>query len=141
MPDLKDLDGWLASLLKPTPAEQFAELEAVRRAAPEAPPPEPSIIPPFVSPYPLNHPRAGVLRFPCALACGWFHEEWPGAEPLALPPIPVSAGTVERSRILTEHATACEDERKQRIEDAIRAHFNETHPGQEPPARTCWGAS
>ncbi|MEV6740459.1 hypothetical protein AB0N14_27315 [Streptomyces sp. NPDC051104] len=138
MSDLQDLDALLASLPKPSLAEQLAELEAARRAAAEAPPPEPTIIPPFVSPYPLHHPRAGLLRFPCALNCGWSHEEWPAAEPFELPPIPVTADGAECSRILSEHATAREDERKRRIEEAIRRHFAEAHAGQEPPARTDW---
>ncbi|MFF3366063.1 hypothetical protein [Streptomyces misionensis] len=114
-------------------------MEAARRAAAEAPPPEPSIIPPFACPYPLNHPRAGVLRFPCALGCGWSHEEWPSAEPFTLPPVPLTASPAECSRIQSEHAAAREDERKQRIEAAIRRHFVEAHSGEEPPARTSWG--
>ncbi|MET8609842.1 hypothetical protein [Streptomyces misionensis] len=134
MPDLQDLDALLASLPTPT----LAEVEAARRAAAEAPPPEPSIIPPFVCPYPLSHARAMVLRFPCALACGWSHEEWQSAEPFTLPPVPLTASPAECSRILSENAAAREDERKQRIEAAIRRHFAEVHPGQEPPARTDW---
>ncbi|MEU2306879.1 hypothetical protein [Streptomyces misionensis] len=87
----------------------------------------------------MNHPRAGVLRFPCALGCGWSHEEWPSAEPFTLPPVPLTASPAECSRIQSEHAAAREDERKQRIEAAIRRHFVEAHSGEEPPARTSWG--
>ncbi|MFH7341235.1 hypothetical protein [Streptomyces sp. KHY 26] len=135
MLDLKDLEALLASLPQPG----LAELEAARRATAEAPPPEPSIIPPFVCPYPLNHPRAGVLWFPCALGCGWSHEEWPSVEPFTLPSIPLTASPAECSRILRENAAAREDERKRRIEAVIRRHFAEAHRGQEPPVRTGWG--
>ncbi|MGW0086548.1 hypothetical protein [Streptomyces sp. NPDC003393] len=137
MSDLQDLDGLLAALPKPTPAEQLAELEAVRCAAAKAPPSEPSIIPAPVFPYPLHHPKAGVLLFPCALSCGWSHLEWPGAEPFTPPPIPVN-DPAEASRVLDEYARACQDMRMRRIEDAIRRHFIEAHPGQEPSVRKDW---
>ncbi|MET8612080.1 hypothetical protein [Streptomyces misionensis] len=64
---------------------------------------------------------------------------WPSAEPFTLPPVPLTASPAECSRILSEHAAAREDERKQRIEAAIRRHFVEAHSGEEPPARTSWG--
>ncbi|MFB6962247.1 hypothetical protein ACFCYB_36035 [Streptomyces sp. NPDC056309] len=130
-----DLDVLLAALPKQSPREALAELEAARRAA-EARPLEQTIIPMPDLPPLWPHPESGIVRFPCALSCGWAHVEdlfLNDLEDSARLVVPV--GTEEEmTRAITAHASARAEAQRKRIEDAIRAHFKESHQGQEPPS-------
>ncbi|MFJ3249040.1 hypothetical protein [Streptomyces sp. NPDC086782] len=131
-----DLDDLIAALPKQSPCEVLAELEAARRAA-AATPLEQTIIPEPDLPPLWPHPESGIVRFPCALGCGWAHAEnaylndLEDSRRLVIP-----LGTEEEmTRAITVHAEARAEAQRKRIEDAIRAHFQESHPGQEPPTR------
>ncbi|MFI2434614.1 hypothetical protein [Streptomyces sp. NPDC018693] len=129
-----DLDGLAALLPKLSFRETFAELEAARRAAEQAPP-QTTIIPMPEFPYSWRHPNSGTVRFPCTLSCGWVHDEDAyalDADPIS---IPLSASTEEISRIFDERAERRATKLRARVEQAIRDHFAQAHPGQEPPER------
>ncbi|MFJ6565720.1 hypothetical protein ACIQMV_39010 [Streptomyces sp. NPDC091412] len=129
-----DLDALLAVLPKPTPREALAELFAARRAD-EASQLEQTIVPEPVLPPLWPHPRSGIVRYPCALSCGWAHVEdvflndLENSRRLVIP----VGNQEETTRAITAHANARAEEQRKRIEGAIRAHFEESHQGQEPP--------
>ncbi|MEU1852956.1 hypothetical protein ABZ499_27740 [Streptomyces sp. NPDC019990] len=129
-----DLDGLTYLLPELSTREAFAELEAARRAA-EQTPPKFTIIPEPEFPHMWPHPKGGIARFPCALGCGWAHEHDSFAddpEPISLP---LSAGAEEIGRIFGERAERRAARVRASVEDAIRSHFADEHPGQEPPER------
>jgi hypothetical protein len=81
------------------------------------------------------HPRGGIALFPCALRCGWAHEHDTYAddpEPISLP---LSASSEEIGRIFGERAERRATRVRASVEDAIRGHFAQAHPDQEPPER------
>ncbi|MFD0208964.1 hypothetical protein ACFVH9_07490 [Streptomyces hirsutus] len=132
-----DLDALVAGLRR-SPREDFNELEAARRAAEAALPPESTIIPMPELPPLWPHPRSCIVRFLCALECGWAHEENAyecDREPVRFP-LGGSLGDVDR--VLAEHAEQQGVVLRARVEAAIRGHFAEAHPGQEPPERSAW---
>lgn len=134
-----DFDALLAALPHQSTAEVFAEIDAARKAAEQAPPPELTIIPaPVYPPLRWPHPDAGIIRFPCALGCGWAHAEDSYAESLESISIPVGVTVQELDRIFNERAKERGDVLRARIEGAIREHFQQAHPGQEPPTRRPW---
>lgn len=69
----------------------YDEIEAARRAAELAPPPEATIIPMPEHPYMWPHPLSGIVRFPCTLGCGWAHDEDAFAEDREPIVVPVGA--------------------------------------------------
>lgn len=135
-----DIDDLLAALPPYDPRTMLEELEAARHAAAAAPPPEPSIILPPEHVYPPGHRWWWrFLAFPCVHRCGWAHIEDLLLNDLedAARGFVVPAGTPEEvSRAITARADARAEEQRRRIEAAIRAHFEERHPGQELPTRT-----
>ncbi|WP_233646834.1 hypothetical protein [Streptomyces sp. BSE6.1] len=124
----EDLDEWLARLPKPSAAEQFAAIDAARRAAAEAPIPELSIIPSPDFPYSFTGPRSGTVRFRCSIGCGWFHDERPDLEEWRPPPVPLDPE--KASRVLSEYAAERAEQRRRRIEAAFEDHFERSHPGR-----------
>ncbi|MFF6801164.1 hypothetical protein [Streptomyces sp. NPDC012616] len=124
-----DLDEWLARLPKQTPAEMLAEVDAARRAAAEAPLPEPSLIPMPDFPYSWPHPLSGTVRFACPLACGWHHDERPGVDQ-ARERIVLPLDPEQLERTLTVNAEARAAAMQARIEGAITQHFEADHPGR-----------
>ncbi|MER5904334.1 hypothetical protein ABT150_30240 [Streptomyces mirabilis] len=133
-----DLDDLLAALPPKSPREMYDEIEAARRAAELAPPPEATIIPMPEYPYMWPHPRGGIVRFPCALGCGWGHDEDAFAEDWEPIVVPVGAAAQDLNRIFNERSRQRAGVVRGRIETAIRGHFAEVHPGQEPPERRAW---
>lgn len=132
MAEVYELEELLARLPGQSVSEAYEEIQAARRAALSAPPPEPSIIPYPVYPYPWPHRSAGIVLYPCALGCGWSHSEsvweWlPGPVTFRVDP----RGALDQA--LTEHANARAAELRERIETAIRDHFATAHPGREIP--------
>ncbi|MER6367466.1 hypothetical protein ABT255_03640 [Streptomyces mirabilis] len=130
-----DLDDLLAVLPLKLPREVYDEIEAARRAAELAPPPEATIIPVPEYPYRWPHQLAGTVRYPCALGCGWWHDE----DTWAWRPGPIVFHTGDPGglhRAIAEDADRRAAALRSRIESAIHAHFLEAHPGQEPPQRT-----
>ncbi|WP_158012986.1 hypothetical protein [Streptomyces sp. Root369] len=132
-----DLDELLARLPQPSTREVFAEIEAARRAD-AARTPHRTIIPEPVLPPLWPHPDSGVVRFPCALGCGWAHAEdtyGMDEEPIS---IPLSASPEEIGRIFAERAERRGAVVRGRVESAVREHFAEAHKSQEPPVREVW---
>ncbi|MGY3199682.1 hypothetical protein [Streptomyces sp. TE5632] len=132
-----DLDALVAELRR-SPREDFEGMEAARRAAEAAPPPEPTIIPVPELPPLWPHPRSGIVRFSCAFGCGWAHEENAyecDREPIRLP---LGGSMDDVDRVLTERAERQGVALRERVEAGIRGHFAEAHPGQEPPERSAW---
>jgi hypothetical protein len=130
-----DLDDFIAALPQRSTREIFAEIDAARRAA-ETRTPQQTIIPEPVLPPLWPHPDSGIVRFPCALACGWEHPEDAYAldsEPISFP---LHAGAEEMGRVLNERAEQRSAALRARVETAVRTHFAQAHPGQEPPERT-----
>ncbi|MEU7323444.1 hypothetical protein ABZ682_23265 [Streptomyces griseoviridis] len=84
------------------------------------------------------HPGAGVVRFPCALGCGWKHTEDPCADDIDTISLPLSASTEEISRIFGERSERRAAALRERVESAVRGHFADAHVGQEPPERAVW---
>ncbi|MFF0092649.1 hypothetical protein ACFYSF_22180 [Streptomyces canus] len=130
-----DLDDLLARLPKPSPRDILAEIEAARHAD-EARPPVRTIIPEPELPPLWPHPDSGFVRFSCALGCGWKHEESTYADDQEPISVPLSASTEEISRIISERAEHRAATANARVEAAIREHFTQEHPDQEPPERT-----
>ncbi|MFF3654835.1 hypothetical protein [Streptomyces olivochromogenes] len=133
-----DLDDFLAARPLKSPREVYDEIEAARRAAELALPPEATIIPMPEYPYLWPHPLSGIVRFPCALVCGWAHDEDAFAEDREPIVVPVGASAQDLNRILNERPRQRAAVLCGRIETAIRSHFTEVHPGQEPPERRAW---
>ncbi|WP_405557749.1 hypothetical protein OHV08_28195 [Streptomyces canus] len=129
-----DLDAILAQLPKPSMSEMLAELEAARRAD-EARPPQRTIIPEPELPPLFPHPDAGLVRFPCALGCGWKHVVDAFAEDEEPISLPLNASSDEVNRIFNERAERRSATLRASTERAIRDHFAEAHKGQEPPER------
>ncbi|QUW78264.1 hypothetical protein SMIR_03130 [Streptomyces mirabilis] len=131
-----DLDDLLAALPLKSPREVFDEIEAARRAAELAPSPEATIIPMPEYPYIWPHPRSGIVRFPCALGCGWARDEdafAEGREPII---VPLGGGSSQDiNRIFNERSRHRAAVLRGRIETAIRGHFTAAHPGREIPTR------
>ncbi|MFF0133702.1 hypothetical protein ACFYTG_50080 [Streptomyces mirabilis] len=132
-----DLDVLLAELPQPSSREAFAEIEAARRAA-EARTPRRTIVPEPVLPPLWPHPDSGIVRFPCALGCGWTHAENIADEDPDPISVPLSASPKEIGRVLSERAERRASLLRQRVESAIREHFKVAHEGQEPPEREVW---
>ncbi|MDX3360583.1 MULTISPECIES: hypothetical protein [Streptomyces] len=130
-------DDLLSRLPRLSPQETLAELEAARRAEQDRPRVR-TIIPEPELPPMWPHPDSGTVRFPCALgpsACLWAYEHdayEDDAEPLS---VPLTAGSAEIGRLFAERAARRSARLRQRVERAIRSHFAEAHPGQEPPER------
>ncbi|MEU2264906.1 hypothetical protein ABZ568_00330 [Streptomyces olindensis] len=122
--DRRELEAVMARLPRRTPAEVFAEIEAGRRAAANAPWPEPSIIP-----MP-EFPAFGVIRYPCPLGCDWYHQEAPGLD--AFGPFVVAApgGPHAVSAALTASANERAEVYRQRVERALVDHYEAAHPGR-----------
>jgi hypothetical protein len=78
-------------------------------------------------------PDSGILHFPCALSCGWAHHE--DAHALDADPIvvPLRASAKEIGRVFGERGEQRAAVLRKRVETAIRAHFTEAHPSEEPP--------
>jgi hypothetical protein len=115
-------------------AEAYEELRVARQAAVDAAPPAQTIVPVPELPPLWPHPHAGLTLYPCALGCGWTHGE--DASTWTLGPItfrPDDPGSL--SRALTEQAEARGVELCERVETAVRRHFDEAHPGVEIPTR------
>lgn len=132
MAEVLDLDELLARLPEQSVAEAYEEMQAARRAALAAPPPEPTIIPLPVYPYRWPQRGAGLVLYPCALGCGWSHQEdtweWlPGPVVFRVDP----RGALDRK--LTEQADARAAVLRTRIETEIRRHFAAEHPDREIP--------
>jgi hypothetical protein len=132
-----DVDGLLGRLSQLPPQEMLAELEAARRAERDRPRVR-TVIPEPELPPMWPHPDSGIVRFPCALGpavCLWAYQHdayEDDAEPLS---VPVTAGPAEIGRLFSERAERRSARLRERVERAIRAHFAEAHPGQEPPER------
>lgn len=130
-----DIDELLASLPKPDPRQMWDELQAARRAAETAPPPEPSIIPTPEHVYPPGHRWWWrFLAFPCAHRCGWAHMEdllLNDLEEAARPMVIPAGSTEEITRGIQAHADARAEAQRQRIEDAIREHLRTVHSDHE----------
>ena len=105
------------------PAVLAAWARAVRGAAREVVP-EPSIIP---APELLD---GGRVRFPCPLGCGWGHVEDPGTELFGPLLLPADFTGADLSAAITAQADERAEERRRRVEEAIRDHFTESHPGR-----------
>ncbi|MFG2682512.1 hypothetical protein [Streptomyces sp. NPDC048392] len=133
-----DLDAMLAQLPQRSTRECFAEIEAARRTE-MARPPVRTIIPEPELPPLWPHPDSGTVRFRCALGpatCLWAYEHSiydDDTEPLS---VPLSADTGEIGRLLTERAERRSTELRARVEQAVRDHFAQAHPGQSIPERT-----
>ena len=132
-----DLDALLAQLPKPSIQEVFAEIEAARHAD-QARPPLRTIIPEPELPPLWPHPDSGMVRFACALDCGWKHAEDMYADDADPIGVPLGVSSDELDRIFNERAERRAAALRERVESALRDHFAETHPGQEPPERTVW---
>ncbi|MEW2568290.1 hypothetical protein [Streptomyces sp. NPDC047070] len=133
MADELDVEAMMALLPKRSTAEDFAEIMAARQRAQDAPPAELTIIP--MPEY--RKPLSGVACYPCALGCGWVHEE--DASTWQLGPVvfrPEDPDSLARS--LTENAERRGAELRERIESAIREHFTAAHPGLDIPTRSAW---
>ncbi|MCX4458701.1 hypothetical protein OOK58_43100 [Streptomyces sp. NBC_01728] len=130
-----DLDDLLAALPLKSSREVFDEIEAARRAAELAPPPEAMIIPMPEYPYMWPHPLGGIVRFPCVLGCGWAHDEDAFAEDREPIIVPLGGGTQDINRIFNERSRHRAAVLRGRIETAIRGHFTAAHPGREIPMR------
>ncbi|MEU3782694.1 hypothetical protein [Streptomyces sp900129855] len=122
----RTIEAALARMPRRTGAEDFAELQAARRAAEAAPWPEPTIIPMPDFPFMWPHPLAGTVRFPCTLGCGWHHDEQPGldaaTERLVLPLDPE-----QLDQALTAQAETRAEAFRARVEGAIADHFEQEH--------------
>ncbi|MFF1746314.1 hypothetical protein [Streptomyces mirabilis] len=129
-----DLDDLLAALPLRSPREMYDEIEAARRAAEFAPPPEATTIPMPEYPYRWPHQLAGTVRYPCALGCGWWHDEDTWAWRLG--PIVFRTGDPSsRYRAIAEETDQRAAALRSRIETAVRDHFTAAHPGREIPTR------
>ncbi|MFJ4627212.1 hypothetical protein [Streptomyces sp. NPDC088847] len=130
-----DIDQLLAALPAPDPRQMWDELQAARRAAETAPPPEPSIIPTPEHVYPPGHRWWWrFLAFPCAHRCGWAHLEDLLLNDLedAARPFVISARTpAEMTQAITARADARAEAQRQRIEDAVRQHLRTDHSDHE----------
>ncbi|MDX3345861.1 hypothetical protein PV387_14675 [Streptomyces sp. ME02-6987-2C] len=129
-----DLEALLPKL---SSREAFAELEAARRADAEKTPLR-TIIPEPEMPPLLPRGLSSIIRFPCALDCGWAHEHDAYAEDADPISVPLSASPEEISRIFSERAEQRSARLRAKVESAIRTHFTSAHPGQEPPEREVW---
>lgn len=132
MPDAQDLTTLLAGLPDMLAKEERYELEPARRAVPA---PRPTIIPMHEFPYRWPHPQSNIMRYPCALGCGWAHDEdaysdfW---EPVVFRLD--GQGAIDEPE-LNERLAARGAALRERIETAIRDHFTAAHPGREIPLR------
>lgn len=132
-----DIDELLARLPQPSTREVFAQIEAARRAD-EARTPHRTIIPEPLLPPLWPDPGSGIVRFPCALGCGWSHGEDTYAtdeDPIS---VPLRASSEEIGRIFAERAERRDAVVRERVESAIRDHFAAAHEGQNPPEREIW---
>ncbi|MEU6594796.1 hypothetical protein ABZ923_37310 [Streptomyces sp. NPDC046881] len=129
-----DLDDLAALLPQLSTREAFAELETAQRAAEQAPP-QSTIIPEPEFPHAWPHPKGGIARFPCALGCGWAHEHDSYAEDPDPISVPLTATSEDIGRIFGERAERRAARVRASVETAIRGHFADAHPGQEPPKR------
>lgn len=132
-----DLDDLLDRLRPQSAGEALVEIAAARRAA-ESREPQRTIIPDPELPPLWPRSGSGIVRFPCVIACGWAHEEGvyeSDAEPIS---VPLSAGAEELNRVLTERAERRSAKVRARAEAAVREHFAQAHPEQEPPEREVW---
>lgn len=127
MADAAALEEILAALPRPSPAEALAEVEKAGRDVYLV---EPTIIP--MPEFPGSF--SGVARYPCGLGCGWAHEEhemaWQLGPIVFRPDEPDSL-----AKALTENADRLAAEMRNRIENAIRGHFAQDHPGLAIPLR------
>lgn len=131
-----ELDETVRQFLDAPRAERLAELMAARKADEERTPTY-TIIPEPVWPPLWPHPGSGVMRFPCGLGCGWSHGEdiYDDGPPLR---IPLGASPESISDVITERAKQRDAVARARIEAAVREHFDQVHPGVEPPERQVW---
>jgi hypothetical protein len=123
---MSDLDAAMAGLRR----QSGVELVELLRAAQQAPPPAPTVIPAPEFPYPLGHPLAGTARFRCPLGCGWYHDEWSGtdwAEPFRVR-LPVEYTREDIGAALTAHA----DEQAARLAGRVEAAFLDHYAREDP---------
>ncbi|WP_328434603.1 hypothetical protein [Streptomyces sp. NBC_00425] len=134
-------DAALATLLAELPQkstlDMYAELEAARRADAERPRTY-TIIPEPVHPPMWPAPGSGIMKFPCGLGCGWAHDEDVYADGGDILAVPLGASSEEIGCLFAEHAEKRGATVRVRIETAVREHFADAHPGQEPPVREVW---
>ncbi|MEH0579148.1 hypothetical protein QBA54_32775 [Streptomyces sp. B21-108] len=127
--DDRAMEAALARMPRRTVAEDFAELQAARRAAEAAPWPETTMIPMPDYPYMWPHPLGDTLRFPCPLGCGWHRDEHPGrdaaTERLVLPLDPE-----QLDQVLTAQVEARAEAFRARVEGEIADHFEQAHFGR-----------
>lgn len=71
-----------------------------------------------------------VIRYPCPLGCGWYHQEEPGLD--AYGPFIVAAPNDPQavSAALTAHANERAEVYRQRVEKALVDHYETSHPGR-----------
>lgn len=134
MPGTEDLEALLGTLTTPLGREVYEQIHAARRAEMAAPAPEPSIIPAPEFPYPWPHRLSGIHRYPCALGCGWAHQE--DSYEIGKPVIfKLDDQGVLDEQAMNEHLAARGGALRERIEQAIRDHFTAAHPDREIPVR------
>lgn len=116
--------------------DPVAEWFAVRKAAEEAPPPEPTVIPlpEFIGGGGSLISRA--IRYPCTVpggGCPWGYVVDMGSEVTKSFTLSVSGFPEGLDRAITEQAEQRTRDLRERIEEAFGEHFKLAHPGQEPP--------
>lgn len=130
-----DLDDLLAALPLKSPREVYGEIEAARRAAELAPPPEGTIIPMPEYPYIVNAPvqRHPSLPMRSRLRVGARRRclhGGPRADRRA------SGGSAQDiNRIFNERSGQRAAVLRGRVETAIRGHITAAHSGREIPTR------
>lgn len=132
MPDVQDDD--LQTCLNRMDAEALRPILMARESALVDPPAEQTIIPMPVFPHRWSDRVSGIVRYPCALGCGWAHDEdaYDVSEPCVFP---LDAQGALDEMALNEQLAARGAALRERIETAIRDHFAAEHPGRDIPLR------
>lgn len=112
------------------------EMLDARRAAEQAPPPEPTIIPMPEFIGGRGRLISTVIRYPCTVpggGCPWGYVVDVGLRVAEKFTLSVSGFPEGLDRAITDQAAQRLRDLRERIEEAFGEHFELFHPGQEPP--------